>query len=41
MRMEFGQTLNVRLGISKTKIESRQVQCQGDDNDIANVEVKS
>jgi hypothetical protein len=40
-RMKFGQTLNVRLVVDKAKIENRRVRCQENDNDIANVEVKS
>jgi hypothetical protein len=33
-RMIFGQTLNVRLVVDKTKDENRRVRCQENDNDI-------
>jgi hypothetical protein len=39
--MKFRQTLNVRLVVEKAKIKNRQVRCQENDNDIANVRVKS
>jgi hypothetical protein len=38
--MKFGQTLNVRL-VDKAKVENRRVQCQENDNDIANIGGKS
>jgi hypothetical protein len=35
--MKFRQTLNVRLVVDKAKVGNRQVRCQENDNDIANV----
>jgi hypothetical protein len=35
--MKFRQTLNIRLVMDKAKVVNRRVQCQENDNDIANV----